>query len=98
MLGGTKFGKGSGSRGFEHLNSVSVNDFEAFCDVFKCIKHASSMHRSMISASQTRINVILESYNYYGLRCDEWKAALVMNGKPLSSLWNVCFLQVRRRD
>ena len=24
--------------GFEHLNSVSVNDFEAFCDVFKCFK------------------------------------------------------------
>ena len=24
--------------GFEHLNSVSGKDFEAFCDVFKCIK------------------------------------------------------------
>ena len=24
--------------GFEHLNNVSVNDFEAFCAVFKCIK------------------------------------------------------------
>ena len=24
--------------GFEHLNRVSVNDFEAFFDVFKCIK------------------------------------------------------------
>ena len=23
--------------GFEHLNGVSVNDFEAFYDVFKCI-------------------------------------------------------------
>ena len=61
LLGGTKFGKGSGHRlrspagagqnpggvgggrgvkllGFEHLDSVSVNDFEAFCDVFKCFK------------------------------------------------------------
>ena len=62
-FGNSKFGKGSGSRGFEHLNSVSVNDFEAFFGVFKCIKHASSMHRSMVSVSQTRINVILESYN-----------------------------------
>ena len=24
--------------GFKHLDSVSVNDFEAFCDVFKCFK------------------------------------------------------------
>ena len=60
------------------------------------------MHRSMVSASQTRINVILESYNYYGLRCDEWKAALVMNGKPLSSV--ECLIlagyyeKLRRRD
>ena len=44
----TKFGKGSGDRlkspapqklpGFEHLNSVFVIDFEAFCDVFWCLK------------------------------------------------------------
>ena len=27
-----------GGRGFAHLNSVSVNDFETFCGVFKCIK------------------------------------------------------------
>ena len=24
--------------GFEHLDSVSVNDLETFCDGFKCIK------------------------------------------------------------
>ena len=31
-------GWGGGCKGFEHLNSVSVNDFETFCGVFKCIK------------------------------------------------------------
>ena len=33
---------------------VLVNDFEAFCDVFKYTsvsKHASSMHRSMVPAA-----------------------------------------------
>ena len=64
--GGAKFSKGSGDhlrspagpgqspgqepRGFEHLNSVSVNDFEAFCEVYQ------NMHlpRSIVPASQVR--------------------------------------------
>ena len=38
VLSGSRAEPYSGDgRGFEHLNSVSVNDFETFCGVFKCI-------------------------------------------------------------